>query len=184
MKKMLALALCACVVSFTGLQAQNLLKNASFEKWESDKSHPDQWRGSVGKEAPVYQVSSDAQEGAQSIRITYKQEKPSDNCQLLLRNPLTLTAGEYDFEAFFKGKGEVRYINLILQVEGKSSKKPEDNIRAYADRKPVKIDEAAWKSRKATFTVPADGKYYFKMAFNNGSEETPFLMDNLTLKKK
>ena len=184
MKKMFLLALCVCAASFTGAQAQNLLKNASFEKWESGKNHPDQWRGSFHAELPTYLVSSDAQEGAQSIRITYKQEKPNNNCQLQLRSALTLTAGEYEYEAFFKGRGEVRYINLILQVEGKTSTKSEDNIRAYADRKPIKIDEAAWKSYKATFTVPADGKYYFKMAFNDGSEETPFLMDNLSLKKK
>lgn len=178
MKKFLLSLTCLAFVLV--LNAQNLLPNGDFENWEKKSRVPKGWI--TTKKVSVFSKSSDAYSGKNSWQIKYVPEEKNKHVRFTFDGNITLTAGTYDLKFYAKGIASIRFINLTKAGEKIGSQASDVNFLGTPLLK--KIQSQDWKEYKTAFAIPADGEYVFNLAINSTSEESPLLLDALTLTKK
>lgn len=175
--KKIALIMFAVSICTWAVNAQEL-KNGSFEDWTNSKNAPSDW--SLAYKGSFIKKSNDARTGKNSVRMVLNPTKPNDNKRFKSGN-LSLSKGSYTVTLFLKGEGEIRYISFT-ESEGKPGSKQSKTNRIGTPNI-GSVDNKDWKQYDLKFDIPADGEYSLNIAFNRGSEEAPFLLDDVSIKK-
>ncbi len=174
--KNLALSLLFLSACFFTISAQEI-KNGNFEDWKG--AMPAGW--ACGYKTPNFiEKSKDAHSGKTSMRVVFTPQKKNDNRRF--HGPdVDLNAGKYTVSLFLKGEGEIRYVTLTEKSGKPGSAPSETNI--VGTPKIGAANNADWKQYDLQFTIPADGTYQLHIGINSGSEDTPFLLDDISIKK-
>jgi hypothetical protein len=160
--------------------AQSLIVNGNFEAWQAKSRFPAEWDGS--KRKSVFKKSADAHSGKNALQIIFTPQKKNENVRINTAAPLSLEKGEYTASIFLKGTGDVRYFCLTQKDAVTGSKPSKGNLTGTP--KIGAVNTGKWKEYKLAFTVHEANEYIVYISFNSGSEETPFLVDDISLKKK
>ncbi len=180
MKKFLLLMLIS-FIAYTAVQAQkNLIVNSDFEKWESGSILPDAW-ASTSTLKSLFKKSSDAHSGKNALRLTFTPKKEGDN-RRFYSSELELEEGTYISTIYLKGLGDIRF-TCLTKIDAKPGSNTNAGSRSGAPKIGA-VDLKEWTQYKQTYKVAESGTYMLHIGINSGSEEIPFLIDDISLVKE